>query len=371
MSRSDRLHVEPDIHRAETLPAAFYRDPEIYESARERVFARSWQLLGDVDPLRPPGQVQPVTLLPGLLDEPILLARGTDDTLRCLSNVCTHRGNLLVESGGKHRELRCRYHGRRFSLDGRMLSMPEFDDAEGFPRECDHLPTLPLERWGKFAFTALDPTCSFDEWIGPMRDRLPWLPLDALSHEPIRSRDYLVRAHWALYVENYLEGFHIPFVHADLAQALDYGSYSTEIHGWSNLQLGVAADGEDAFELPEGSPDSSPEGDPTGRRRIAAYYWWLFPNLMMNVYPWGISVNLVLPLAPDRTKVAFRTYVHDPSRLDTGAGAALDKVEREDEAIVEAVQQGVRSRLYDRGRYSPTREQGVHHFHRLLANALA
>jgi len=367
MTARDPIAIDPDIRRAETLPARFYRSTELFATSRNRLFARSWQYAGDVDPLRPPGQVQPFTLLPGMLDEPLLLARGDDDRLRCLSNVCTHRGTLVAEHAGRCRDLRCRYHGRRFRLDGTMLSMPEFSEAEGFPSERDDLPELPLELWGKFAFTSLDPACSFDELVEPMRERLDWFPLGELTPEPTRSRDYLVRAHWALYVENYLEGFHIPFVHPALAQALDYGSYATEIYRWSNLQLGVAADGEDAFDLPESSPDF----DPTGKRRIAAYYWWLFPNLMMNVYPWGISVNLILPLAPDRTKVLFRTYVHDPSRLDTGAGAELDKVEREDEAIVESVQQGMGSRLYDRGRYSPTREQGVHHFHGLLAEALS
>jgi len=92
---------------------------------------------------------------------------------------------------------------------------------------------------------------------------------------------------------------------------------------------------------------------------------------MVNAYPWGLSVNHVQPLAPDRTRVAFRSYVWDASRLERGAGAALDRVEHEDEAIVEAVQRGVRSRLYRSGRYSPTREQGVHHFHRLLCAFLA
>jgi choline monooxygenase len=65
--------------------------------------------------------------------------------------------------------------------------------------------------------------------------------------------------------------------------------------------------------------------------------------------------------------VSFLSYVWDESKLDRAAGSG---VEREDEAIIESVQRGCRSRLYERGRYSPTREQGVHHFHRLLAAAL-
>jgi choline monooxygenase len=100
---------------------------------------------------------------------------------------------------------------------------------------------------------------------------------------------------------------------------------------------------------------------------VAAYYWWLFPNTMFNIYPWGLSINVVRPLAVDRTRVSFIAYVWDDSKLDQGAGSSLDRVEREDEAVVEAVQKGIRSRLYNRGRYSPKRETGTHHFHRLLA----
>ena len=129
-------------------------------------------------------------------------------------------------------------------------------------------------------------------------------------HEPTRDRCRSFDAHWALYVENY--------------------------HGL----------------------------------RLAAYYGWLFPNLMLNVYPWGLSVNVVEPVSPSHTRVHFRSYVADPSRLAEGAGGALDAVELEDEAAVLSVQRGLRSRLYRQGRYAPHHEQGVHHFHRLLAQAL-
>jgi choline monooxygenase len=163
-----------------------------------------------------------------------------------------------------------------------------------------------------------------------------------------------------LYCENYLEGFHIPFVHASLAPTLEYGAYSTETFALGSLQLGVAASEGPAFEPPADHPD--------GGRRIAAYYFWLFPNLMFNFYPWGLSVNVVKPQGPDRAKVSFINYVWDRARLDRGY--SIDRVEREDEAVVESVQAGLGSRFYDRGRYSPKREAGVHHFHRLLVGAL-
>jgi choline monooxygenase len=365
--------IDENIGRAATLPAAAYRDPAIFEMIRQRVFARSWQWAGDTDAARVPGQVQPFTLLEGFLDEPLLLARDGQDVLRCLSNVCTHRGTVLCQGGGVESVLRCRYHGRRFALDGRFLSMPEFEGVKGFPAATDHLRQLPLGTWGKFLFVSLacgqaaepasSPLPGFSQLTAEMAARLDWLPLGDAVLDPARSRDYLVRANWALYCDNYLEGFHIPYVHAALAGVLDYGSYRTEIYPWASLQVGVASDGEDAFEPPRGSPDHG--------QAIAAYYYWLFPNTMVNVYPWGVSVNVVRPLAADRTRISFLSYVWDPRRLDRGAGAGLDRVEREDEAVVESVQRGLGSRIYSRGRYSPAREQAVHHFHRLLTRCLA
>jgi len=355
--------IDADITRASTPPSWVYRDPTVFEAAREKIFAKSWQLAADLDRVKIPGQVHPFTLLEGCLDEPLLLARGRDDRLHCLSNVCTHRGNLVCEHPGIETGLRCRYHGRRFGLDGRFVSMPEFDGVAGFPSEADSLPRLPLESWGLLLFTSLRPQLSFDDWISPVRSRMAWLPLREFRFDAARSRNYLVQANWVLYCENYLEGFHIPYVHASLNDALDYGSYRTELFESSNVQIGVAKGGEDVFELPPTSPDYG--------QRVAGYYFWLYPNTMFNFYPWGLSINVVKPLAVDRTRVSFLCYTWRPEKLGSGAGAELDKVEREDEAIVEAVQKGLRSRLYERGRYSPAREQGTHHFHRLLAAALA
>lgn len=349
--------VDPDIRRASTIPARFYTDAALFDAARERLFARTWQQAVDLGRAQTPRKAVPFTLLEGLLDEPLLLTRDEEDRLHCLSNVCTHRGNLVVDSETETRSLRCRYHGRRFGLDGRFVSMPEFEQVEGFPSPADDLPGVPFATWGPLGFVALDPFTGFEEAFAPIAESLAFLPLDELILDPARSRDYLVRAHWALYVDNYLEGFHVPYIHAGLAQALDYGAYRTEVFDWAVLQVGVAKSGEEAF-------------DHAREERIAAYYWWLFPATMINAYPWGISVNVVKPLGIDRTRVSFVSYVLDPSRLDHGAGAAIDRVEREDEAIVETVQKGVRARFYDGGRYSPAREQGVHRFHRLIARLL-
>lgn len=353
------FEIDADIRFAATLPARVYSDPALFDQQRDRVFSRTWQYAGHDDLVRVAGKVFPFTLLPGALDEPLVLTRDADDGLHSLSNVCTHRGTLVVEGAGHLHQLRCRYHGRRFALDGRFHSMPEFEGTADFPSPAEDLPRVSLAQLERFVMVALAPAMPFDDVAAPVRSRLAGLPFADLVYDASAARDYLVDANWALYIDNYLEGFHIPYVHSSLATTPDYGAYAVELERYAVLQLGVAKPGERAFALPPEHRDAD--------RSIAAYYFWLFPTTMFNVYPWGVSVNVVTPLAVDRTRVSFLPFVWDESARGDGAGSGLDRVEREDEAIVEAVQRGVRSRLYDRGRYSPAREGGVRHFHRLLA----
>ena len=357
-----RFHVDPDIRKAETLPASFYRDKAVFEQLKEKVFYKTWQWLGDDTMVSKPQSVSPLILLDRFLTEPILLTRDTNEKVHCFSNVCTHRGNLLVEKPGSLKKLVCGYHGRRFSLEGAFEHMPEFKEAEGFPRPCDNLHEFPLRKWGPFLFAGLNPSFDFQKLLYKMQERVGFLPLDQFILDAGRGKEYTIHAHWALYCDNYLEGFHIPFVHEDLNTALDYGSYDTEIYDYVNLQIGYADQTDDIFDFPQDHPDYG--------KKVAAYYYWIFPNMMFNFYPWGLSVNVVKPLDIDKTSVRFYSYVYDASKLGTGAGALLDKVELEDEAVVEGVQKGVNSLFYKAGRFSPTREKGVHHFHRLLAKFL-
>src|SRR4051812_4444504 len=347
-----RAVVEDDIRTARTLPVAFYRDAAVFERAREKVFARSWQHVDGAAAMRRTASALPFELLPGCLDEPLVVVRDAKGTTRCLSNVCTHRGNVVCTEPGEVGGLRCGYHGRKFTLEGKMIAMPEFEGVHDFPTPRDDLKEIRLGTLGPLVFAGLQPAFSFDELTAPVRERIDFL--DKLAPDPSGTRQYEVNASWALYCDNYLEGFHVPFVHPDLAKTIDYRSYRTELFPWASLQTAEATEASEAF------PGS----------KVAAYYFFLFPNTMLNFYPWGLSLNVVVPLAVDRTRILYRTFVLDESRKGRGAGAALDKVELEDERIVEQVQRGIRSRLYESGRYSPAREQGVHHFHRLLARAL-
>ena len=357
-----RFHVDPDVSIAQTLDKSFYLDDGVWQVSREKIFASAWHWLGPLGGVAEPGSLAPHHLLPGLLDEPVLLARDAAGTLRCLSNVCTHRANLLIDAPCKADHIRCGYHARRFELDGRMRFMPGFEGARHFPSASDDLPQLALGEWAGHGFTSIKPRWPLGSWLGHLRQRLAWLPMQHWRADDSRSRSFEFDAHWALYVENYLEGLHIPHLHPGLNQTLDMANYRYELGASSVLQLALAKGGEAAFEPPPGTADHG--------QRVAAYYVWLFPNLMFNVYPWGLSVNVVQPLSPTRTRVLFRSFVADESLLGQGAGGALDPVEMEDEAVVLRVQRGIRSRLYSKGRYSPQHERGTHHFHRLVATCL-
>jgi hypothetical protein len=204
-----------------------------------------------------------------------------------------------------------------FDLNGKFTYMPEFEGTKNFPTPSDDLRQISLAQWGPFIFASLAPEIPFDEWFRPVPERLNWLPIKAARFDATRSRDYLVNCNWTLYCENYLEGFHIPFVHAGLADGLDFGNYRTELFEHSNVQVGIARGGEPALTPPPGSIDQG--------QQVAGYFFWLFPNLMFNVYPWGISVNIVRPLAVDRTRVSFLSYVWDASKIEIGVGGQLER----------------------------------------------
>jgi len=351
--------VDPDIAKAKTLSTEFYTEAKYFEKAKEKIFARSWQLIGDTSFVPETGDCYPINLLEHYLNEPLVITKDKQSQVHCLSNVCTHRGNILIAQACHTSNIRCRYHGRLFQLDGKFMSMPEFKEVEDFPRPEDDLQQLDTHQWGSLLFASLTSTRASSEFFDEMKQRVNWFPVEKLNFRPDLSKTYNVKAHWALYCENYLEGFHIPFVHAGLNAVIDYGNYTTELFSLSNLQLGIAKGGEDCFDLPRNSPDYG--------KQVAAFYFWVFPNMMFNFYPWGLSINIVNPISINQTKVIFLTYVFDESKLNAGAGSDLDKVEMEDEEIVENVQKGIYSRFYRHGRYSVTREQGTHHFHRLIA----
>jgi choline monooxygenase len=348
---------ELPLERARTIPSCWYFDPEIHAAERRTVFGGTWQVAGRLDQLAEPGSF--VTL--DLAGEPLLLIRDADGgALRAFFNVCRHRAApLLTESAGKATRLRCRYHGWTYDLAGRLRGTPEFEGVAEFKREENGLVPLPLETWGPYAWVRLNAGRQpLREFLSPLPERTDGLAMDTLRW--VARREYQLACNWKVFVDNYLDGgYHVNTVHPGLAGVLDYSQYRTEIAGNTSVQISPLRQGD------AGGVGQVRTGD-------TAYYWYVFPNLMLNLYQGVMDTNLVLPLGPDRCRVVFDFFFADTQgpeaeRFMSESMAVAHQIQLEDLTICEEVQRGLASRSFDTGRFSVRREAAGYHFHRLLA----
>ena len=352
-----KFSINPNIAHAETLSSEFYENPEIFIDCKEKIFAPSWQFITHSSTFND-HTIFPFSFLKGYIDEPLLLINN-EDVINCYSNVCTHRAHLVASQPCNINKLRCTYHGRTYNLDGSFKSMPGFEDVKNFPTKKDNLKSIPILKWNNFIFASLNPSIDMIPVLNDIEIRLPNFPFDELTHEENNSDSWEIDAHWALYCENYLEGFHVPFVHKGLTKDIDVSTYKTQLLENGVLQI---AEGKETIEILKDSRNPS--------RNIYGLYYWIFPNIMLNFYYWGLSVNIIEPISKEKTRVRFLSYPLPNIKQPTSGEASLERVELEDQSVVKSVQKGIKSRYYKRGRYSPTHEKGVHHFHGLLVDAL-
>ena len=356
-----------DTARAATLPAELYLDPAVLAREVERIFGRTWQLVARADELARPGDFVPATIV----DEPIVIARGTDGVLRGFYNVCRHRAGQVALTRGNRKSLQCRYHGWTYGLDGRLRACPEMDGTEGFRKEDFGLIPIRVDRFGPFVFANLDPDApSLAEVLGAIPDEVAGAGYDIDRMRLVERRDYVIECNWKVYVDNYLEGYHLPIAHPGLFRELDYDAYRVETFPWYSKQHAPIRDLKPGEEIGRDRRYiRSPDGEED------ALYYWLFPNTMLNIYQDNISSNVILPLGPDRTLTIFEWFFAEPG---TGQGwesmqqtiAFSDEIQQEDIVLCEQVQRGLRSRSYSTGRFSAKRENGVHHFQELVRTAL-
>lgn len=356
----DAYNFDERLAFASTPPNSWYTDPLFLKHEKERIFSRTWQLVGRASMVERPGQF--FTAL--IADEPVLVVRDHQERLRAFSNVCRHRAGPVATDFGERKSFQCRYHGWTYSLAGRLTGTPEFDGVECWSKDENGLPEFRVEVWGNLVFVNLDRDCaplseSFGVVAKLLGERHEWekLPLAA-------RKDWQVDCNWKAYVDNYLEGYHIPIVHPSLNREIDYTKYVTETGRFHSVQYSPLKEGE-SLKINKGVDASGSE----------VLYIWFFPNLMLNVYPDNYSTNLIVPLGPERTLTVFEWYFKDPEKMETKEALSRtiefsDEIQREDIFICEAVQRGLRSSNYTSGRYSVKRENGVHHFHGLLAEFL-
>jgi choline monooxygenase len=368
-----RLEVNEQIECAQTLASRFYTDPPILEIEKTKIFRRTWQLVGTLD--QSCGEVNGVPrtisdpesfFTADLAGEPIVVVRDKLGVMRAFSNVCRHRAGPIAQGSGCKNVLRCAYHGWTYALDGRLIGTPDVDGVEFFDRSTMGMVPLRLETWEKFIFVNFDRDAEpLSAFLGDIPQQARGFQFEGLQFA--HRRDYVIDCNWKVYVDNYLEGYHIPIAHPGLMREIDYAQYRTDTFRYHSQQFAPirAMKPEDA-----GERFYAPG---TGLRE--ALYFWIFPNLMLNIYPDNISTNLIVPLSHEKTLTIFEWFFHDGADRKAQervqrAVAFSDEVQQEDIGLCESVQRGLRSATYDRGRYSVKRENGVHHFHMLLSEFL-
>jgi choline monooxygenase len=373
MSKPFRLDVNPQLECAETLASRYYTDPATLALEKERIFRRTWQLVGTLS--QSCGEAQgakrtiadPETYFTfDVAGEPVVVTRDKAGTLRAFSNVCRHRAGPIAQDAGCKHVLNCAYHGWTYTLDGRLIGTPEIDGVEFFDRSTMGMVPLRCETWEQFIFVNFDPQApALCEFLGNIPQQAGEFQFEGLAHA--ERREYIVNCNWKVYVDNYLDSYHIPVVHPGLMKEIDYPRYRTETFRYHSQQLGPVKELE--------PNDAAERVYPPGVGLKEALYFWVFPNLMLNFYPDNIQINLIVPLSHEKTLTIFEWYFHDAHSEKTRERAAKaigfsDTVQQEDMHICEAVQRGLQSATYDRGRYSVKRENGVHHFHMLLGEFL-
>jgi choline monooxygenase len=348
----------PDLARASTIPARWYTDPAMLATENQRVFGRTWQCAGQALWVADPGTYFGCEVG----GEPVLVARAKDGQLRALSNVCRHRGSLLAAEPRCANVIRCPYHAWTYSLDGRLLSQPEFEGVEDWDRTRICLPEFRVETWGPFVFVNLDVQApALLEVLGAIPAEVAGMgcPVEKLRYSC--RRDYVIHCNWKVYIDNYLEGYHLPAAHPSLFRELDYQHYRVDTRRYYSSQIAPIR----ARTAAAGEPRRYEFSDSTR----SALYYWIFPNFMLNVYPDNLSSNIILPMGPDKTLTIFEWYAYEGQVAQETIDFS-DEIQQEDIAICESVQKGLRSVNYNQGRFSVKRENGVHHFHGLLSGFL-
>ena len=341
-----------ELELASALPARYYLGDDGLAMEQRAVFARSWQLVAHQQQLAEPGD----HVVEKIGDVPVLLVRGQDGVLRAFPNVCRHRAGPLALCNGKGaRALHCQYHGWTYTLQGQLRSAPEMQEAKDFKVEDIRLPPLRVHEWQGLVFVALDESVApFEEVYAGITQRIAPIDLSAMRY--LRRDAYDIDCNWKVYVDNFLEGYHLPHVHPGLSKVLDYRAYDTQLFPWHLLQSSPL----------RGDSDAYGEGQ--------AFYYHVYPNVMLNIMPGRLQTNRVMPLGPDRCRVEFDYYYAQDAQAGSRIAADQsfsDEVQVEDIAICEAVQRGLASGFYDAGRLCPKRESGVWHFHNLLRAAYA
>lgn len=346
----DELYQEP-IEKAHTIPSEWYTNPEVLRIEQEFIFSEYWQYACHVSEL--PSQGDMITL--EVAQNPVLIVRDQQGDLRAFYNVCKHRGGPVAVKKGTTSVLQCQYHGWTYLLDGSLRGVPQFKKVDLFDKKDFGLEPIELKVWQGLVFINLkNKKINLDKYLEGISNRIS--PITLSNFEYHSTETYKISCNWKVYVDNFLEGYHIPIVHPELAKLLDYTDYITETSDWYSLQH---------------SPFKEDTDNLYGVKNGEAYYYFIFPNIMLNIIPGRLQTNVIRPISAAETEVIFNYYYKDLNSVKENDMIEKDKaysheIQLEDIEICELVQKGLGSNAYGKGRFSVKREQGVYHFQSLL-----
>jgi len=382
--RATRLPVD----LASTLTPAAYTSDEFFDLERERVFGRGWVGAACASEVAEAGD----TVVAELAGRSAIVVRGQDGVLRAFENVCRHRGSRLLEPGrcrlAKH--IKCPYHSWAYALDGRLLGTPLFtadsevpvdqrgifdmEDVRDFDKADYGLLPLPVEAWGPLVLLSFEPDPpALADQLGDLPRRLAGYGLDRFELQ--RHKRYEIGANYKLIAENFMEYYHLPWVHPSLVKVSPMKAhYRWQGHGMYTgmCTSPIAADTEDGGWLGLPAIDGLNESD-----AVSARFAWVFPNVALNVLPNHIFVMLTRPEAPGTT-VEDTYLLADPDASATPEGEAAvhglhrfwDQVNREDIEIVERVQRGISTTSYAGGRMCYRFEEPLHRFQNMVVDRM-
>ena len=361
------------VETATSLPRHAYTNSGFLDLERRFVFDASWVFAGAADTIPTPGDMIPFDLI----GRPIVIVRQRDGSIRAFHNVCRHRGAILVEKPQTGRPVVvCRYHAWSYGLDGALLKTPHFsgdgNHATGpIPRDCLDLKLVRCETWHGLIFLNLSgDAVPLAEHMTPVARR--YADFNFAQMRLGAMQEYELTANWKLPIENFIEGYHLPWTHPFL------NSISSMTDHYSVLDEPIVGQGSILYERDKAGHEVLPCFPGLGAHwQVRAEYPSLLPNMLLGVHVDHISVWGIYPVGPDRTlERIYFFYTGDAAlapELATARAAVesnLRSINLEDIGVVESMQRGRASPGYVDAHFSPFHERCVHSFERRIANAV-
>jgi Rieske 2Fe-2S family protein len=336
---------------AKTLAQQYFVSPEVFGEEQDRIFAKQWVLVGHQSQLAEAGDYFVVVVA----GESLIVVRDQRSVIRGFYNVCRHRGTRLREDACGHASaIRCPYHAWTYGLDGRLIGAPHMDQVPGFDKADYSLHAVNLALWEGFIFVNLaDSPTPLEEWFAPLNGKFSHWNMSILR--AAKRIEYDVKANWKLMFENYSECYHCPGVHPMLSKVSPYDSAENDLTegpflgGFMKINkgAGLTISGK-ACALPVGKIENLQE----------VFYYSIFPNMLLSLHPEYVMVHQLWPKSPERTLILCDWFFHPDAfnRSDFKPEDAIefwDMTNKQDWHVCELSQQGIASRAYEPGPYSP------------------